>query len=208
MELLTRHKTPEYQGSWRVDIWASFMEVIRTFLLSQDESSQPKLGTFFQASVSRREELASSFIPRGGQSIPGSQSEGNCPVPSQHCLLPFCLRFTESAAAKTDLLSHGHVAGCRTQDIGPRRQRQEQETTGSWLSTTYNLFLGNQEFLSTEDQRWEVLNSTWPFPMCPESSGLPSKRQPYFSILSYEESVMSEADREAQQWGTVLPWKY
>lgn len=39
--------------------------------------------------------------------------------------------------------------------------------------------------------------------MCPEPSGLPSERQPYFSILSYGESVMSEANREAQQWGTA-----
>lgn len=101
-----------------------------------------------------------------------------------------------------------YIAGCGTQDIGPRQAKQDQETTGSWLSITYNLFLGNQEFLSSEDQRWEVLNSTWPFPMCPEPSGLPSKREPYFSILSYGEGVMSEANREAQQWGTALPWKY
>lgn len=211
---------PRIQGNFKVDSWASFMEVIRAFFEVRMSPASPSLVPLFKR-----------VFPE----------ENNCPVLLSleesrvllavsrrvitqfylniACLLPLCPRFTERAEAKADLLSTWHLLvsqiHCRTQDMGwdtgrrtrtgKSKSRRQQETDSS---ITNNSFLRNQKFLSTEDQRWEVLNSTWPLPMCPEPSGFPSKRQPCFSILSYGESVTNEANKEAQRWETVLSWKY
>lgn len=158
------------------------------------------------------EENNCSFILRGEQSVTGSQSEDDHPILPQHCWSSATLsqvprRSWSKSWPPLPLVSAGEPD--TLEDTG---HRQAKARTGRYQeagsSKTNDSVLGIQEFLSIEDQKWEVLNSTGPLPRCPEPSGFPSKSQPCFIILSYGESVRKEANREAWWWETVLSWKY